>query len=47
MLLKALPEVEQQALITDRVLSSTAIIYRLLVRFQPGGAVEQEKNNCS
>ena len=42
MLLKSLPEVEQQALITDRVLSSTAIIYRLLVRFQPGGAGEKQ-----
>eukprot|EP00435_Cladocopium_sp_Y103_P021236 s2552_g5.t1 len=42
MLLKAIPEAEQLALITDRVLSSTAIIYKLLVRFQPGGAGEKE-----
>ena len=42
MLLKSLPEAEQQALVTDRVLSSTAILYRLLVRFQPGGAGEKQ-----
>ena len=29
MLLKAIPTAEQQALVTDRVLSSTAIIYKL------------------
>ena len=42
MLLKAIPSQEQQALVTDRVLSSTAIIYKLLVRFQPGGAGEKQ-----
>ena len=42
MLLKSVPEAEQQALVTGRVLSSTAIIYRLLVRFQPGGAGEKQ-----
>ena len=42
MLLKAIPTAEQQALVTDRVLSSTAIIYKLLVRFQPGGAFEKQ-----
>ena len=35
MLLKAIPEPEQQSLVTDRAVSSTAIIYKLLVRFQP------------
>ena len=42
MLLKAIPSVEQQALIVDRALSSTAIVYRLLIRFQPGGAGEKQ-----
>ena len=42
MLLKAIPAAEQQALVTDRVLSSTGIIYKLLVRFQPGGAGEKQ-----
>jgi len=42
MLLKAIPETEQQALVTERVLSTTAIIYRLLIRFQPGGAGEKQ-----
>ena len=42
MLLKAIPEAGQQALVTDRVLSSMAIIYRLLVRFHPGGAGEKQ-----
>eukprot|EP00435_Cladocopium_sp_Y103_P008482 s2912_g2.t1 len=42
MLLKAIPIMEQQALVTDRALSSTAILYRLLVRFQPGGAGEKQ-----
>ena len=42
MLLKAIPAAEQQALVTDRVLSSTAIIYKLLVRFQPGGPGEKQ-----
>ena len=42
MLLKAIPEAEQQSLITDRALSSTAILYKLLIRFQPGGAGEKQ-----
>ena len=42
MLLKSIPEAEQQALVTDRALSSTAIPYRLLIRFQPGGAGEKQ-----
>jgi hypothetical protein len=42
MLLKAIPAMEQQALVTDRALSSTAILYRLMVRFQPGGAGEKQ-----
>ena len=42
MLLKAIPETEQQALVTERALSTTAILFRLLVRFQPGGAGEKQ-----
>eukprot|EP00435_Cladocopium_sp_Y103_P014795 s1755_g3.t1 len=42
MLLKSIPEAEQQALVTDRALSTTAILYKLLVRFQPGGAGEKQ-----
>ena len=42
MLLKAIPAAEQQSLVTDRILSSTAILYKLLVRFQPGGACEKQ-----
>ena len=42
MLLKAIPDMEQQALVTDRALSSTAVLYRLMVRFQPGGAREKQ-----
>jgi len=42
MLLKAIPETEQQALVTERALSSTAILYRLLVRFQPGSTGEKQ-----
>ena len=42
MLLKAIPEAEQQALVTERALSTTAILYKLLVRFQPGGAGEKQ-----
>ena len=38
MLPKAIPDVERQPLVTDRALSSTAI----LVRFQPGGAGEKQ-----
>ena len=41
LLLKAIPVDQQQALITDRELTSTALLYRLLVRFQPGGAGEK------
>ena len=42
MLLKAIPTTEQQELVTDRALSSTAILYKLMVRFQPGGAGEKQ-----
>ena len=42
MLLKSIPEAEQQSLVTDRALSTTAILYKLLVRFQPGGAGEKQ-----
>ena len=42
MLLKAIPLTEQQELVTDRALSSTAILYKLLIRFQPGGAGEKQ-----
>ena len=42
LLLKAIPEAEQQSLVTDRALSSTAILYKLLIRFQPGGAGEKQ-----
>ena len=42
MLLKAIREAEQQSLVTDRALSSAAIIYKLLIRFQPGGAGEKQ-----
>jgi len=42
MLLKAIPSAEQQELVTDRALSSTAILYKLMVRFQPGGAGEKQ-----
>ena len=42
MLLKAIPSTEQQALVTDRILSSTGIIFKLLVRFQPGGPGEKQ-----
>ena len=41
LLLKAIPVDQQQSLITDRELTSTALLYRLLVRFQPGGAGEK------
>ena len=42
MLLKAIPATEQQALVTDRILSSTGILFKLLVRFQPGGPGEKQ-----
>ena len=42
MLLKAIPSTEQQALVTDRILSSTGILFKLLVRFQPGGPGEKQ-----
>eukprot|EP00438_Fugacium_kawagutii_P017886 Skav201903 [mRNA] locus=scaffold3992:11450:20578:- [translate_table: standard] len=41
LLLRALPEELQQTLIAAREMSSTAILYRLLVRFQPGGSGEK------
>ena len=43
MLLKSIPEDEQQALVTDRALSTTAILYKLLIRFQPGGPGEKQQ----
>ena len=42
MLLKSIPSAEQQELVTDRALSSTAFLYKLMVRFQPGGAGEKQ-----
>lgn len=41
LLLRALPDDQQQALIAARELCAVAIIYRLLVRFQPGGPGEK------
>eukprot|EP00913_Durusdinium_trenchii_P015946 g14985.t1 len=41
LLLKAIPVDQQQALITARELTSTALLFRLLVRYQPGGAGEK------
>ena len=41
MLLKAIPLTEQQELVTNRALSSTAILYKLLILFQPDGAGEK------
>lgn len=41
LLLRALPDDQQQALIAARELCAVSIIYRLLVRFQPGGAGEK------
>ena len=41
LLLKAIPGDQQQALITARELTSTALLFRLLVRYQPGGAGEK------
>ena len=35
MLLKAIPSAEQQELVTGRALSSTAILYKMMVRLQP------------
>lgn len=41
LLLRAIPADQQQALITARELTSTALLFRLLVRYQPGGAGEK------
>ena len=41
MLLKAVSSEQQQELVCDRDLSSTAILFRLYVRHQPGGAGEK------
>ena len=41
LLLRAIPSDQQQMLITDRELNSTALLFRLLVRYQPGGAGEK------
>ena len=42
MLLKAIPAAEQQALVTDRILTSPGIIFKLLIRFQPGVPGEKQ-----
>ena len=41
LLLKAVAQDLQQQLVTDRQLTSTAILYRLYVRYQPGGPGEK------
>ena len=41
LLLRAIPADQQQALITARELNSTALLFRLLIRYQPGGAGEK------
>ena len=41
MLLKAVSAEQQQELVVDRDLSSTAILFRLYIRHQPGGAGEK------
>ena len=41
MLLRAISAEMQQTLVTDRELTSTAILYRLHVRYQPGGPGEK------
>ena len=41
LLLRAIPADQQQALITARELTSTALLYRLMVRYQPGGSGEK------
>lgn len=42
LLLKALPTDLQEALVSSRELTSTAIVYRVLVRYQPGGSAEKQ-----
>ena len=41
LLLRSIPSDQQQALITARELTSTALLFRLLVRYQPGGSAEK------
>ena len=41
LLLKAVSQEVQQMLVTDRQMTSTAILYRLYVRYQPGGPGEK------
>ncbi len=41
MLLKALPTVLRTQLVAERQLSSTAVLYKLLVVYQPGGSGEK------
>eukprot|EP00435_Cladocopium_sp_Y103_P018020 s4138_g4.t1 len=41
LLLKAVGSEMQQTLVTDRQLTSTAILYRLYIRYQPGGPGEK------
>ena len=42
LLLKAIPQDQVQVLVTSRELTSTNILFRLLVRFQPGGPGEKQ-----
>ena len=42
LLLKAIPSDQVQMLVTARELNSTSILFRLLVRFQPGGTGEKQ-----
>eukprot|EP00913_Durusdinium_trenchii_P017332 g16299.t1 len=41
LLLRAIPADQQQALISARELNSTALLFRLMVRYQPGGSGEK------
>eukprot|EP00438_Fugacium_kawagutii_P021192 Skav201589 [mRNA] locus=scaffold152:536907:541522:+ [translate_table: standard] len=41
LLLRAIPADQQQAIIAAREMNSTAILFRLLIRFQPGGSGEK------
>eukprot|EP00438_Fugacium_kawagutii_P010773 Skav218289 [mRNA] locus=scaffold2035:794479:803242:+ [translate_table: standard] len=41
LLLRAIPTDQQQAIVAAREMNSTAILFRLLIRFQPGGSGEK------
>ena len=41
LLMKALPSDQVQVLVTGRELNSTSVLYRLLIRYQPGGSGEK------